>query len=149
MPGGKRSAHKDLAAAKLAAGGTVAEAAAAAGVDERTIYKWKADDTRFGERVAELRAAAVAAAMGKLSDSMAGAAGVLSELLGADDANVRLRAARAVIELGLKVREQCDLAERLAALEAALKGKSDGDSDRGAAAAGGEGGREECGHAGA
>jgi hypothetical protein len=50
-----RAAHKDLAA-RLAGGGTIAEAAKVAGVDERTVYKWKADDPAFGQRVAELRA---------------------------------------------------------------------------------------------
>ena len=134
MPGGRRSANKPLAAARLAGGGTIAEAAADAGVDERTVYKWKADDPQFRARVCELRAEMVSRALGKLSDTMTRASDVLAALLASEDEDVRHRAAKAVIELALRVREQVDLDDRLAAVERALKGEGDG-GDQGAAEA--------------
>ena len=109
MPGGPRAQNKELAAAALAGGSTIAAAALAAKVDPRTVAKWKADDSAFRSRVAELRAEMVSRALGKLSDTMSSAADVLVALLTDTDANVRLRSARAVIELKNeleRVREQ-------------------------------------------
>jgi hypothetical protein len=147
MPGGPRSANKDLAAVRLAAGGTVAESAAAAGVDPRTIFKWKSDDARFRARIAELRAGMVSAALGRLSDSMSAAADVLVALLGSDDEDVRHRAAVQVLTLALKVRSEVDVAERLAAVEALLKGQGNGAPVAVAARADRGGGGEEGGGA--
>ncbi len=121
MPGGPRAANKDLAALKLASGGTVTESAVAAGVDPRTIYKWKADDAKFRARIASLRAEMVERSLGRLSDAMGGAADVLVTLLDSADEDVRHRAAVQVLTLTLKVREQTDLAERLAAVEEQLR----------------------------
>jgi hypothetical protein len=138
MPGGPRGEHQDLAAAKLACGGTVAEAAEAAGVDVRTVFKWKAEDAGFRARIAELRAAAVSGALGRLTDGMTRAADALVALLANRSPSVRLKAARAVIELGLRVRAEVEVEERLAAVERALEGGDAG--EQGAAEAGrGEG----------
>jgi hypothetical protein len=125
MPGGSKSANKDLAAAKLAAGGTVAEAATAAGVHARTVFAWKQRDEQFRARIAEMRSQMVTTALGKLSDGMSAAADALVALVDNTDPDVRHRAAVQVITLALRVREQADIEERLQAVEELLKGRTD------------------------
>jgi hypothetical protein len=107
-------------AAALAAGKTVADAAAAAHVSERTAYRRLADPG-FRCRVTELRAGMVERALGRTADGMASAARTLRRLLRSDSDSVRLGAARALLELGVKLRETVDLEQRLAALEAAAQ----------------------------
>lgn len=125
MAGGSRAANKELAAAKLACGSTVREAASAAGCDERTVYKWRATDAAFRRRIEELRSAAVEGALGRLSDTMTAAADVLAALLTNKKPETRLKAARAVIELGLRVRAEAETAARLDEIERRLNGEGD------------------------
>lgn len=120
---GRRSADETLAAS-LAAGKTVAESATAAGVSEATAYR-RFKVPAFAARVRELRAAMVATALGRLTDGMTAAADALNELVQSAEADAKFKAAKAVIELALRVREQVDLEERLAAVERALKGGGD------------------------
>ena len=128
---GRKAADETLAAA-LAAGKTIAAAAATAGVGETTAYR-RLKVPAFAARVRELRAAMVATALGRLSDGMTAAADALNELVRSADLDAKFKAAKAVIELALRVREQVDIEERLAAVERALKGG--GDADQGAAEA--------------
>ena len=116
MPGGNRSANRDLAAVALAAGKTAAEAATAAGVSARTVVGWRAAP-EFAARVAELRAAMVSAAAGRLADGMAAAADVMRALLGSADEGVRHRAAAKLLEVGLKATELVELQRRVEELE--------------------------------
>ena len=72
----------------------------------------------FGRRVAELRAEMTARALGRLADGMAGAAETLGYLSRKGKSEtVRLGAARAILELGNKLREAVELESRIAALE--------------------------------
>jgi hypothetical protein len=119
-PTAKTCRADDLLALALAAGRDVAEAAAAAGVSERTAYRRLADPA-FKRRVAELRAGMVDRASGRLADGMADAAAALRDLLGHPDGRVRLGAARAMLEAGVRVREAAELEARLAALENARR----------------------------
>jgi hypothetical protein len=125
MAGGKRNQNQDLAACRLAAWGTLQEAATAAGVDERTITRWLAEDAPFKARVAELRQAMVSRACGELADTMSAAVKKLRELVDSKNENVAFRAANAVIEQTLKVTELVDLQRRVEELESRLaeKGK--------------------------
>jgi hypothetical protein len=59
--------------------------------------------------------------MGRLSGDMGRAAGKLRHLLNAEAENVRLGAAKAVIELGLKLRDSTEWENRLIALEEKLR----------------------------
>lgn len=115
-----RSHKSDTLAAELAAGRTVRDAATAAGVSERTAYR-RLSEHPFAARVAELRAAMVGEALGRLSANMGRAADVLAALLDDDDPGVRQRAAAKLIELGLRVREQVELEGRVRELERALE----------------------------
>jgi hypothetical protein len=115
---GRRNADEALALA-LARGQTSRDAAASAGVAERTAYRRRADGA-FRRRVVELRAEMVAMALGKMADSMTDAAGTLRQLLNPESESVRLGACRAILELGVKLREAVDHEERLQALETKL-----------------------------
>jgi hypothetical protein len=73
----------DALAARVAAGDTIREAAAALNVAERTAYRWAAEAT-FKDKVSELRSAMFAAAAGRLADGMGTAVAVLRRLAAAD-----------------------------------------------------------------
>jgi hypothetical protein len=102
--------------ASLAAGQTIALAAAAAGVSERTVHRRLAD-AAFCSRLDRLRGAMIDRALGQLADAMADAAGVLRKLLKAKNDNVKLGACRSLLELGSKLRDAVELERRLAELE--------------------------------
>jgi uroporphyrinogen-III synthase len=104
----------------LACGATVDGAAHQAGLSERTAYRRLADKN-FQRRLREMRADMVQRAAGALTATSAEAVRALLELLkSSSPAAVRLRAARAVIELGCKLRDHVDVAERVKALEVRL-----------------------------
>src|SRR4051812_38904491 len=84
---GRHSADDALAAA-LAAGRTVRDAAAAAGVSEKTAHRRNADPA-FKARVTALRAGMVTTAAGRLAGGMAAAADVLVALLADADPGER------------------------------------------------------------
>jgi hypothetical protein len=115
---GRRNADEALATL-LAAGRTLRDAAAAAGIAERTAARRWADP-EFRTRVGQLRSDMVAAAAGTMADGMSSAAGTLKSLLESPSDTVRLGASRAMIELGVKLRESDELERRVAALEASL-----------------------------
>ncbi len=121
---GRENADEALALA-LAAGRTLRDAAVEAGIGERTAARrWS--DPSFRRRVEELRADMVTRALGKLSDGMAQAGDVLRQLLAPETPPaVRLGACRAMLELGVKLRETVDHEQRLQALEARLQAKGD------------------------
>jgi hypothetical protein len=104
----------------MAGGETVRAAAAALEVPERTAYRWAAEADSQAQ-VAALRSAMVSAAAGRLADGMDAAAVVLRSiaLKGSND-GVKVRAARSVIELGLKVTELAELQDRVTAIEKRL-----------------------------
>jgi hypothetical protein len=119
VSGGARQNADSALIAALAAGGTVAASAKSAGVSEATAHRRLADPA-FRKLVDEARAAAIARAVARLSATATLAADTLHRLLNANAETVQLGAARAILDLGLKLREHEDLATRVAALEAML-----------------------------
>jgi hypothetical protein len=115
---GRRNADEALALA-LATGQTLRDAAAATGIGERTATRRMADPA-FRRRIGELRGNMVGRALGRMAEGMAEAADKLRELLTAESESVRLGAARALLELGVSLRESVELEARLVALEAVL-----------------------------
>ena len=100
---------------------TIGAAATAAGVAERTIYRYLDDDV-FRARLRAAQNMAIDAAVSLLSGEARAAAATLAEIHRDKDvpAAVRVQAARAVLVENLKIREQHDLAERIERLEARL-----------------------------
>lgn len=117
-PGRQRKQAADLAATALAAGKPVRLAAAEAGIGERTLYSWMRKES-FKRRVAQLRARLVSAAIGRLSKSMGSAAVVLARLMKSPDEQVRLRASKAILDIGGKLTQVEELQRRVEALELA------------------------------
>jgi hypothetical protein len=107
----------------LAAGKTVRDAARLAGIGERTATRRVADPA-FRRRVAEMRADMVSRATGQLVEASTKAVDTLEALLTAQAESVRLGAARSILELGSKLRDNVEFGERLAALEAGQQSQS-------------------------
>jgi hypothetical protein len=105
-----------LLAQALAGGATVAEAAQQANMSERAAYRWLAK-AEFRQRVARIQQAIARRAIGRLSDGMAEAAAALRELLKDGDSAVRLRAARALLDLGPRLRDSVEVEARLVDFE--------------------------------
>lgn len=111
-----RRKRDDALAVALASGQTLRDAATAVGVSERTASRRWAD-LNFRRRVAELRANMVNRALGKLADGMAEAGEVLRTLLHSGSDSIKLGACRAMLELGIKLRDSVELEQRLSELE--------------------------------
>jgi hypothetical protein len=111
--------RQEAAALALAKGCTVLVAARESGAAERTIKLWTATLPAFTRRITELRSEMTSRALGRLVDDMASAADTLGYLARKGKSEtVRLGAARAVLELGQKLRENIELEQRIAVLEA-------------------------------
>jgi transposase-like protein len=111
---------RPIAILALAGGDTVAAAARKARVTDRTVYRWLQEEG-FREELAAARAEMFSRALGCMADGAVSGALVLRQLcLKATSENVRLGAARALLELGPKLRESVELEQRLQALEQRL-----------------------------
>ncbi len=104
----------------LARGETVARAAIEAGVSERTVYRRLAEPEFKGE-VARIRGVLMDQAGGRLVASADAAIQCLQDLLTADGETVRLGAARALLDLSLRVREAAEFEQRLQTVELAME----------------------------
>jgi hypothetical protein len=102
----------------LACGASVEAAARQCQVSERTIYR-RLKDAAFLAEVRDARAEMVKRSAGMLTAASGEAVRTLMSLQkDSVPPAVRLGAARAVLEIGIKVRELVDLETRIAALEA-------------------------------
>ena len=101
----------------LACGATQETAGQKAGLSRRTVAR-RLEEPDFRKRLEALRADMVQRATAMLT---AAALEAVKTLLALQDAttpaSTRLGAARTVIELGMKLREETDLSQRLTALE--------------------------------
>jgi transposase-like protein len=117
----------------LAGGRTVRDAAAESGVSERTIHRWR-KEAAFRERERQLRGEMLAQGLGRLVEGMTEAAGVLRALLASEHEQVRLAAARSVIQLGNDLRKTVEtedtieeIGERLEVIEEQQRGQRGAD----------------------
>src|SRR5215469_13413557 len=114
-----RKKAEDALLLALACGASVDQAARQCGLSSRTVYRRLAE-ADFRRRLQALRGDMVSRTAGTLTAAAGEAVRTLLELLKSTaSAAVRLGAARADLEIGMKVREAADLEERLAALEKA------------------------------
>lgn len=101
----------------LACGATVDQAAKQTGISERTVYRRLADPL-FKQQLHSMRFDMVQRTSGTLTASGSEAVKTLLALMRPEvPASVRLGASRAVLELGIKVREIADLDQRLTEVE--------------------------------
>jgi hypothetical protein len=105
----------------IGCGATIENAAAKAGICRTTAHR-RLKDPEFQRRLAEFRAETVKRSADMLTAASLEAIKTLLDLQGASTpAAVRLGAARSIIELGTRLRESADMAERLTALEEQLQ----------------------------
>ena len=117
-----RQAADDQLVITLACGSTVENAAQKTGLSESTAYR-RLRDRKFRTRLNQFRADMVGRAAGMLTAAAMEAVKTLVELQDrSTPAMVRLNAARAILELGTKLRESAELTERISALEEQLYG---------------------------
>ena len=109
----------------LSAGATTATAAEEAGVSQRTAQR-KLADPEFRRQVAQLRAELMSRALDHMTKNMTRAADVLAGLLDEQNPAMRLRAARSLLTLGLRLRDSIDLNDRIRDLEEELARKTGG-----------------------
>src|SRR5262245_57841916 len=91
----------DILVPRLAGRDEVSEAAAAAGMSERTAYRRLAQPG-FRQKVAEVRGRLVARAHGRLAAGMTEAADALRGLVASRDECVRHQAARTLLEMAVR-----------------------------------------------
>src|SRR4051794_27489391 len=114
----KISAKQEKAIAALMASATIAAAAKAADVEDRTIYRWLAD-ADFDAAYRAARREAVQVATGRLQQASGAAVATLCQLLVNGTPTIKLSAAKTILEMAIKSVELEDLAARLEALEKA------------------------------
>jgi hypothetical protein len=105
----------------LAAGLTAAEAAKAAGVSERTVRR-RLSDPEFVAKIEAARREVLHRAVAKVSGGAVSAADTLVTLLRPTERpTVRLGAAKAVLDFGIRLRTEVELSDRLKAIEEHLE----------------------------
>ncbi len=114
-PESELSPKQERAALAVARGLSNGEVAKRCGAGERTVKTWKTIPA-FRSRVAELRQAMVAQALGRLTDGLDFASSNLRKLLSAKSESVRLSAIRTLFEMAVKLRESAELEAEVAAL---------------------------------
>ena len=118
--GGRQNTENTLLLA-LACGATVEKAAEKAQVSVRTVYRRIAEPS-FQQQLHRIRADMVHRAASMLTAAAMEAIKTLMDLQSAaTPAAVRLGAARAILDLGTKLRESSELEDRVAELEQQLE----------------------------
>jgi hypothetical protein len=117
---------RDLTAAQhravsvLLATGSAVKAAEAAGISERTLRRWRHDD-QFLEALRDAGRRNAGEAMSHLLGAQLEAVEALRQAIRSGSPAVKVRAGRALLELGLKISDD-DLGQRLERLEGVWRG---------------------------
>ena len=118
--GAKSEAVRERAIVALLSEKTVTDAAAKAGVNEKTLRRWLSEDEAFQAEYAAARQAAFDAGIHRVQALTARAVDTLAELLDdTDHPNVRLGAARTVTEIAIHQHDAATILMRLDELDAA------------------------------
>jgi hypothetical protein len=115
----EKNLHLALA---LAAGLGVCAAAEKANLSRKTAQR-KLGDSDFRRLVADMRDELIGRALGRLADNMTLASEEIAALLKAENPALRLRAARAMLTFGLRLRDSVELTERIRQVECELAAK--------------------------
>ena len=120
MADGQRKKSDDALLLALACGASVDQAARQCGLSARTVYR-RLEDPDFRRRLQKLRGDMMQRTAGTLTAAATEAVRTLLDLLKpAAPHSSRLGAAKAVLEIGMKVREVADIEDRLNTLEEQL-----------------------------
>ena len=103
----------------IASGQPIKEAAKAAGISERTAHR-RLDDPDTKSSVKEARCAMLQDAVSRLAAGATAAAETLLELTKAKSEQVRLAAARSILELSHRLKEATEFESRLVDMERKL-----------------------------
>ena|SRR6185437_1139245 len=121
MPSLRRKKNEEPLLLALACGATVEAAARQCGISERSAYR-RLHDPEFKKRLEKVRADMVERSSGMLTAAAGEAVRTLLALQKeATPAAVRLGAARAILEIGIKIRQMVELEKRLEELEAMIE----------------------------
>lgn len=121
MASRNRSLEDERLLQSLAFGSTVKQAAAAAGVSERTAYR-RLEDPVFCAKLNGMKAEFMDRAVRMLSASSIESIKTLVSLQSqAVPERIRLGAAKATLSLGIRIREEHEISRRLESLEQMLK----------------------------
>jgi len=107
------------AAMAIASGGSNTDAGKAARVTSRTIQRWRQDEVQFADAVDDFRSEYLNEAAGLLAHDATAAARKLGQLIDSDEERHQLTAARLVLELASRYRNDESLESRITALEIA------------------------------
>lgn len=120
--GEKLSRNQELAIAALLSNPSIPGAASAAGISERSLYRWLADDG-FQKDYKKARRKVVQQAITQIQASISAAVQTLKEIMKNPEApaSSRVSAAKTLIEMGLKATEFEQLEERIEELEKIVK----------------------------
>lgn len=113
---------QERAIACLLSESTATEAARKAGVGLTTLMRWLNEDD-FNNAYHEARGRLLDAALTKLQGASGAAVDTLRTLMEREDVPpaARISAARSILDLGMKLREQLEIGERLEAIEQMLE----------------------------
>jgi hypothetical protein len=111
-----RDGKIDLLATKVAEGHSVAAAARAIGVPERTARLW-ASKPEFKTAVADIRRSVVSQTVGILSRASVKATGRLVKLTESADEDIALKASNSLLDKLMAIRSHLELEARIEALE--------------------------------
>ncbi|MDB5309345.1 MAG: hypothetical protein JWO38_3547, partial [Gemmataceae bacterium] len=123
MPTPSKEYADEVLIRRLAYGDTIPDAARIAKVSERTVYRRLANPT-FRNRLSATQAAALSPAYGMLTTGLTDACFKLNQLVRNPNPHVGFKAAKAVVDLTLKMREQVEVEDRVTALERITKHKA-------------------------
>ena len=107
------------AAIALAAGQGNADAAKAAGVNTRTVARWRADEVAFADRIEDLRSEMLTEAAGLLAHATTAASLKLAEIIDTGEEGHALTASRVVLDMASRYRVDQALELRISDLETA------------------------------
>jgi hypothetical protein len=123
MSGNRRMADRVLMAS-LAAGKTTQDAAEAAGVSERTVFR-RLEQPEFRQNMITLRERMVDDLTSRLADASSKAFEKLQTLLTAESEFVQLGAARTILDQMLRLRNMVEFESRLTRVEELCDKKQD------------------------
>ncbi len=121
--GAKRKKNEDQLLLALACGATVEAAARQCSLSERTVYNRLAE-VEFQTRLDQIRADMVQRSSGMLTAAASEAVRTLLALVKDSTPAVRLGAARAILEIGMKIRQMVELEVRMGELEKLVEEQS-------------------------